>query len=98
DPNSLGSYLIIILSIIASSVLVIKNRDLKRVYLGLLGLGLLCLWFTFSRSAWIGAIAALLTLGALHFKQLRAVTLNKRLIALLGVGLVLVMAGMFMAR
>lgn len=98
DPNSFGSYLIIVLSLIFSYLLVTKNKDLKNVYLGLLALGLLCLWFTFSRSAWIGAFAALLVLVALHYKRPKNITLDKRLVSLLAVGLVVVLAGLFVAR
>lgn len=59
DPNSLGSYLIIIFSLSLTFLVNTKNQELKKIYTGLLSLSLICLWFTFSRSAWIGAVASL---------------------------------------
>jgi len=57
DPNSFGSYLIIIGSL-ATVILLVKPR-LKRFAKGLLVLSVICLWFSFSRSAWLGFLVAL---------------------------------------
>jgi O-antigen ligase len=66
DPNSFGSYLILIGSLVAALWLKVRNRDLKIMFGGaglLVGLSLL---FTFSRSAWIGAIVAGGVFGVLY--------------------------------
>lgn len=69
DPNSFGSYIIIV-GILAFAVLGIKQkkqyiklpkisvRNINLVATCFHILVLLCLWFTFSRSAWIGFLAA----------------------------------------
>jgi putative inorganic carbon (HCO3(-)) transporter len=59
DPNSFGSYIIIILSLAAAYLSISKNKEVRRFLIGLIALGALCLWFTFSRSAWLGALLAL---------------------------------------
>ena len=56
DPNSFGSYVVIVGSL-AAAVLLSKPR-LRRFAKGLLILSGLCLWFSFSRSAWLGLLAA----------------------------------------
>lgn len=56
DPNSYGSYLIILLSLLGSRILLAKRpRHIDWLYL--LAAGLALFW-TFSRSAWLGALAA----------------------------------------
>lgn len=62
DPNSFGSYIIIILSIALAYFLSTKNQELKKITAGLIGLSVLTLWYTFSRSAWIGAMLAVITI------------------------------------
>ena len=69
DPNSFGSYLIII-GLLAFATLGIKQKkqylNLPKISLGSVNvvaacfhiLVILCLWFTFSRSAWLGFLAA----------------------------------------
>lgn len=55
DPNSLGAYLLILIGLCMAKFFVVKKR--LRVWYLLYGLAIiLCLYFTFSRSAWIGAI------------------------------------------
>ncbi len=71
DPNSLGSYVIIIGTIAFSLLIKTKNRYLKRTAMGLFILSLMCLWFTFSRSAWLGFMLAtglILVIGFGHQK------------------------------
>ena len=53
DPNSLGSYIIIIGSLALAGLLKLKNLGAKKAAQGVIALCVLCLWFTFSRSAWI---------------------------------------------
>lgn len=66
DPNSLGSYVIIILSIAAA--LWFARPKLRRVSGGFLVLSIMCLWFSFSRSAWIGALVSGVVILLLHSK------------------------------
>ena len=66
DPNSLGAYLMIPMTMLVIMVLKAKKR---LILLGLLGLQGLALLLTFSRSAWIGAVlsvvlAVVLTYGS----------------------------------
>jgi len=63
DPNSFGSYVLIILGLAGS--LWARRKQYRMLASGFLGLSLLCLCFTFSRSAWIGAVVTLLTLTLL---------------------------------
>lgn len=62
DPNSYGSYLIIILSISFVYFWLSRNKDIKQMNGGLLALSVINLWYTFSRSAWIGAMIAVATI------------------------------------
>ncbi len=82
DPNSYGSYLIIIGSIAAAALA--KNKRLKNIALGFLGLTSLNLIFTFSRSAWIGFIVALFVILAFSVRGL----LNKKQIKYLSLGVI----------
>lgn len=64
DPNTLGSYLIIILSLAGAFLLAKGRHILSKPVLGwvIAGAGI-CLVLTFSRSAWLGAVVAGLVLG-----------------------------------
>lgn len=53
SPNVLGSFLILQISIAFGSFMAAKHWLKKRVYLGLTGISMLCLVFTFSRGAWL---------------------------------------------
>ena len=79
DPNSLGSYIIIIFAIALAYLLKTNNREVKNMAGGIFGLSLLCLYFTFSRSAWIGALLAAGV--ALAFNYRSRVNINKKIIA-----------------
>ncbi len=71
DPNSLGSYLIVIGTLIPSAMFWLKKRKPSRtppinaqlLIPGYYLLTVLCLWFTFSRSAWLGFVLAMVVLG-----------------------------------
>lgn len=78
DPNSFGSYIIIILSVAAAYFLKSKNRDLKRAAAGFVGLSLLALWYTFSRSAWLGALVALVVIAIMYYKHRRNFRVPRR--------------------
>lgn len=62
DPNSLGSYLIIIGMLLIAAFQFVKKQSSRMLLGGILGLTVLSLWFTFSRSAIIGFILAAGTL------------------------------------
>lgn len=95
DPNSLGSYLIIILSICLVYLLKTKNRDLKRIYAGLLALSLICLWFTFSRSAWLGAIVAVAVIGFLLYGREQLAKISAKWLILIACLLVLLLGTVY---
>lgn len=56
DPNSLGSYLIIIISFCTAMLCGKSKHQSRKFLITLLILSGLCLVFTFSRSAWLGLI------------------------------------------
>ncbi len=97
DPNSYGSYLIII-GLLAIALLMNKPK-MRRLAVGFVALSLLNLWFSFSRSAWIGFIAALSVL--LFFAIRDRVDIDpkvlKRLLATGAIGLtVMIFAGIML--
>ncbi len=70
DPNSLGSYLIITSSLFAAALLAARSYRMRILLVSGLALSLLCLYFTFSRSAWLGAaLAAMVFVGAAALTQ-----------------------------
>ncbi len=81
DPNSLGSYLIILLSI--TITLLLQKRNKK--YALFLFVTLLCLWFTFSRSAWVGALIAVGVLLLLSEGRVKNYLVARRQILIPGV-------------
>ena len=70
DPNSLGSYVLIIGAIAGAFAL--RRRIPRQLAAGLLMLSGLCLVFTFSRSAWLGLVvmAAVLLARGYQFERL----------------------------
>lgn len=64
DPNSLGAYLLIITSIIGAKLL-LRQQQAKKWLAVYLFATLLCLYLTFSRSAWLGLILSVLTSAVL---------------------------------
>lgn len=91
DPNSLGSYLLIIISL--STVLLAKywqNQDIRKVLLGALALSLLSLVFTFSRSAWLGL---LVVAGVYLLSYPKKIVVSKKAVyAIIAVSTVLTLA------
>lgn len=67
DPNSFGSYLIIIISL--AFAILLSKKSQRQLALGYLALGFLCLWFTFSRSAWIGALISIGIISSTYFAR-----------------------------
>lgn len=98
DPNSFGSYCIIILSLALVYLLYAKSINVRRVAAGLVGLSLLCLVFTFSRSAWLGAVTALVVIGLMVLKQRRGWRVGRGLVVGVLVFTALSAAGLYLAR
>lgn len=63
SPNVLGSFLILHISMAFGSFMAAQHWLKKRVYLGITGISMLCLIFTFSRGAWIVFFFAFLLLA-----------------------------------
>lgn len=102
DPNSLGSYLLIIGSLLTALFLKTKNRDLRIMFGGMEILVGLCLIFTFSRSAWLGAIVSVFVFGGFYIARNRKIVAyiksqQKWFIAVVAV-LVLFAGGLFLAK
>lgn len=98
DPNSLGSYLIIIGTLLASGLIAVRTRLCKLGIVGLLGITLLCLWFTFSRSAVLGfavAAASWVLLSDPRFKQV--LKKRKKAISITSVVALVALGGIFYA-
>lgn len=74
-PNPLGAYLVVVLS--ALGVLVTRARRSWQWSIAAYVLGFLALIFTFSRSAWLGALAAM---GLLVWLSIRSSWLRKYLL------------------
>jgi hypothetical protein len=60
DPNSLGAYLLIPVSLTTAMLLRAREQRRRLLYLGLLALQLAAIYLTFSRSAWLGAFITVL--------------------------------------
>ena len=102
DPNAFGSYLIIIGSLLAALWIKVHNRDLKIMFSGaglLVGLSLL---FTFSRSAWVGAVVAAGVFGVLYVLRnpsiVQKVRSQQKWFAIAAVVALLFVGSMFVAK
>lgn len=71
DPNSLGSYLIIGSMLALAFLLMAKKREDRVRFGSLLAASLICLWFTFSRSALLGFTLALAVFLIMYGAKLR---------------------------
>lgn len=69
DPNSFGSYIIIVSMLALAFFARTNNRSIKQITKGLLILSLLCVWFTFSRSAWLGFMLAAVVVALGQYKK-----------------------------
>lgn len=97
DPNSLGSYLVILGPLFA---LAWFRQKTKKVWpVGMLALTALCSYFTFSRSGWIGFVVALSAFVVLSPRFAHIIQTHKRplLIGALAI-LVLMSGGLYVAR
>ena len=70
EPSALANYIIFMMPwlLIAKSFIQKNNIFIKAIYLLLIALGMVILFFTFSRTAYFGALIAIL-IGALIFKS-----------------------------
>ncbi len=97
DPNSLGSYLIVLICLIGAYYA--SARGLQKKMLAIYGLGaVLCMYLTFSRSAWLGLILSLVIVALFGAKK----HIAKRTAAI-GAGIVaavflLAVTGLYMKR
>ena len=81
DPNSFGSYVLIVVGL--AGALWLRGGRERKLSQGFLLLCGLCLWFTFSRSAWIGAVVTMAVLMLLSSKRFR---IDKRHVKLGAIG------------
>lgn len=58
EPNTLGGYLLLIMSIMAGLLLTLKKRKEKYILAGLIFVALIPFLFSLSRASWLGAIPA----------------------------------------
>lgn len=96
DPNSLGSYLIIIGMLAAGMLLAVRRQRKKKLLAALLILTTVCLWFTFSRSALLGfAVASVVFLLLSDNKFKRVLMQRKKLVIVSCLAAFVVLAGVF---
>lgn len=100
DPNSLGSYLIIIATVALAILLSTKRDRTRRLLIVYFLLAVICLWLTFSRSALLGLGASLFAFVALSehkFKKILVVR-KKLIISAVVVALITAGVGLFAMR
>ncbi len=99
DPNSLGSYLIIIASLVTAKLYLAKKNE-KKWWLVYGAATLLCLYLTFSRSAWLGATTmfAMFALFALKNHVIDKKLLTKKAVLITSALVLVFVSGLFLAR
>lgn len=95
DPNSLGAYLILPITVLVGAWL--RRPKLRMLLSGLLLLNGLALLLTFSRSAWLGALLAVVIMAIWHHKDKTKEIIKKYWLFLVG-GLVILALGIFLLR
>lgn len=98
DPNSLGSYILIISGLALAALRKLKNPDVKRAAKGVLAISVLCLWFTFSRSAWLGFALTVGVIAGVCLYSKKRITLKKSHVSIAVVALLLSGAGLYAVR
>lgn len=98
DPNSLGSYILIISGLALAALRKLKNPDIKRAAKGVLALSVLCLWFTFSRSAWLGFILTVGVVAVICLYSKKRINFKKSYVAIAVATLLALSGGVFVAR
>ena len=96
DPNSLGGYLVIPITLLVYKLFKAARRN-RLLVLGLLGLHVLVLLLTFSRSALLAAILSVSALIVMMQYQWLLAMLKRYWTALL-LGTVLLLGGLYLAR
>ncbi len=92
DPNSLGAYLVIPISLLVA----IYNRHKNKLLIGgLLIMHLLALFLTFSRGAWLGVFIALSSLAWMI--NSKTIIRNKNKIAVASLGIMIVIFSVFLS-
>lgn len=97
DPNTLGSYLVIIIPLLVAGLFTVKRPEIRQILIGGLILAGLAMVFSFSRSGWLGIIVSMLTFSLVYFagrynigqfvrKQRKWLIVGVLIIALLGMG------------
>jgi putative inorganic carbon (HCO3(-)) transporter len=100
DPNSLGSYLIIVTSVVMAILLSTRRLKTRHNLIALYSFAIACLWLTFSRSALLGFALATLVFVALSEGVFHKI-LKARQGTLLAVAVIAVLTGavsLFMLR
>jgi putative inorganic carbon (hco3(-)) transporter len=82
DPNSYGSYLLIIIALAASYLRIVRHYGSRYMLIGVLGLAIMNLLLTFSRSAWLGfsVVVAVLVFFEIKRGHFRKVSRETKLI------------------
>ncbi len=97
EPNALGAYLVVPLTIVSLRILQAKLLRERLQWLAVFGLMSTALLLTFSRSAWIGAFLALVGVALWSYRSV-AVRLLKRFGVLAGVLVLLTAIGLYSQR
>lgn len=100
DPNSLGSYLIIVGTLALMIFLATKRSITQKRMLVFSLLTFACLWFSFSRSALLGYLIALVVFFALSETKAKKVLKARKKIILIGSAVIVTITsvGLFVAR
>lgn len=91
DPNSLGAYLVLPLTLIAG--LWMKMPKARMLFSGLFLIHGLALFLTFSRSAWLGAFVSVLAFLLWSYKKQTTEFIRKYRLAITGVVLLILIGG-----
>jgi len=94
DPNSLGSFLIIILCLVVYAKSFYEKINIK-IHILLIGLVACAIYLTYSRSAWLGSLIAIFSLVISSPKYVKYIRKNKKRIVGVAVALVLAMGVLF---
>jgi O-Antigen ligase len=97
DPNSLGAYLIVPITALSALLVQLKNRNQRLIVAGMLGLQLLALFLTFSRSAWLAAALSMVLVMLMQYR-LWLVRMGTRYWPAIAVLVVLFAGGLFAGR
>lgn len=96
NPNALGAFLLLTLTFAIGRGLSLKNRLGKRILWGYAVILELLLGITFSRGAWLGGAVSFIVLVGLSLPKNSWQTIPNRIkIAVLGVGIIAVIGGVF---